>query len=196
MSHREPGKGFPPISSDGKRKRDLEKEGGGGRKEKEWEGGPGWRLAEFAEKGRSRVEKDKKEKQKSLQPWRKAALGGEGPRCSRQVSGLSWFGCWSLFYGKEAQCCHWVFTRAERAEPWGAVPEPQAPGPGGLAWVSQLCCPHLEILTPFQTRGLILISSPASHVKERVLVTFAEDVLLERQEQEGSGPAPWLRPVC
>lgn len=90
----------------------------------------------------------------------------------------------SLFYQREAQFCH----RAGFSQVWDTQ--------GGPAWVPWLCWHRLEILIPFQTRGLIFISHQAHHVKSPVWAhlsrgRFARKARAGRQ-WAGSAAAPCL----
>lgn len=112
MLYSKHGKGFPPDKSNGRRKREIEVEGGGraarmeGRRERRRrdgrEGGRVSELSQVTEKGGSRGWRNRKEKLKweSLQPLRRAAHGAEwGQHVSELTAGLD---VKSLLYPREA----------------------------------------------------------------------------------------------
>lgn len=65
-------------------------------------GGEGPALLSFTKEGGNRVE-EKKEKQKSLQPLRRAARTGRGEHIGELTASVE---AKSLFFRKEAQCDH------------------------------------------------------------------------------------------
>lgn len=90
----------------------------------------------------------------------------------------------SLFYQREAQLCHC----AGFSQVWDMQ--------GGPAWVPQLCGHRLEILIPFQARGLIFISHQARHVKSPVWVHLSRGRFARKRragrQWAGSAAAPCL----